>query len=147
MHRLRRRAPDRTDGVHHALGLGEALLARRFSFPDTEHLPQKSGSARLDERFIRRQTHPIDMSSGIDVIQSIYDRIEASKPVDLEQGVGDDVAVDRFYFYIRVKSLDGFSSNNSFALPDVFFSEEELAVQVGNIYSVQIYYGQFFTTN
>jgi hypothetical protein len=78
------------------------------------------------------------MSSGIDVIQSIYDRIEPSKPVDLEQGVGDDVAVDRFYFYIRVKSLDGFSSNNSFGLPDVFLPEQELSIQVGDVDRVQI---------
>ena len=73
------------------------------------------------------------MPSGIDVIQSVYDSVEASKPVDLEQGVSDDVAVDRFYLYIRVESLDGFSSNNSFALPDVFFSEEELSIQVGDV--------------
>ena len=133
MHRLRRRRANRTDRVDHALGLREALVARRFSFPDAEDLPQESSGTSLDERFVRRQTHPIDMSSGIDVIQSIYDRIEASKPVDLEQGVSDDVAVDRFDLYIRVKSLDGFSSNNSFALPDVLLSEEELSIQVGDV--------------
>ena len=87
------------------------------------------------------------MSSGIDVIQSIYDRIEASKPVDLEQGVSDDVAVDRLYFYIRVKSLDGFSSYYCFALPDVLLSEEELPVQVRHVDRVQIDHRELLATD
>ena len=68
------------------------------------------------------------MSSGIDVIQSIYDRIEAAEPVDLELGASYDVAVDRLDLHVGIEPLDRLSSNNSFALPDVLLSEEELSI-------------------
>ena len=55
--------------------------------------------------------------------------------------------MDRLDLHQRIEALDRLPSNNSFGLADVFLSEEELSIQVGNIDRVEIDHREFLAAH
>ena len=92
------------------------------------------------------------MSSRVKVVQRIEDDIEAPKPRNIEVGIFD-VRMVRFELDVGIELMRGFfcdltksalypfrhrRTDDSFRFLDVFVSEKKLAVQITQIYSVEI---------
>lgn len=77
------------------------------------------------------------MSASFEVIERIEDECELRKPSDVELGVLD-VGVVCFDFDVRIESLRNVFRDQSLGLLDVFVTEEELAIEVTEVDSIEI---------
>lgn len=61
-----------------------AVIALCPALLDDLDLTIVTGSATFYQRDIRRQTHPVDMSPRIEVVQCVKDEVKGCKPVNIE---------------------------------------------------------------
>lgn len=74
------------------------------------HLAIKPRGATFDQRNIRRQTHPINMSSRFKIIEGVENDVEFAKPLNVELAIFD-VRMMRFEFCRRLEFARYFLRN------------------------------------
>ena len=77
------------------------------------------------------------MSSGINVVECVENQIELLEVRQVKLGVLD-ILVVADNRQIRVKALCSVASNDCFGLTNMFWAEQELAIQIGHIDGVQV---------
>jgi hypothetical protein len=100
-------------------------------------LTVEPGGTTLDQRYIGRQAHFVDMSARTNIVQSTEDHIEPLKPLDVELGI-HNVCVVRNDLDIGIESLGYVLGNQSFGLLDVFSSEKKLSIEIAQVDRVEV---------
>ena len=88
-----------------SIGNLPAVPGSTYLFDDL-YLPVKASCSTLDQGHIRGQTHLVDMSSCIEIVQRIEHQIKALKPFDIETRVFN-VRMVRFELDMRVELRGG----------------------------------------
>ena len=109
-------------------------------------MAQVSFGSRFKQWDIGRQTHPVDVTPGTNIVQSIDDNRKLFEELDvifsILNGINDGLNA---YFLVctgQVRVSEPFQGNGGsslcFALSDMRFVEEELSVEVGDIDCVHV---------
>ena len=80
----------------------QLLIPVNYNLHNDLDLPVEPCCTTLDQGNFRRQAHPIDMSSSIQIIERIEDEIESLEPIEIELGIFD-VGMVCFKLDVRVK--------------------------------------------
>ena len=118
---------------HHAPG-------NQSHLDDGLDLPEIALRAALDDGDTRSKRHAVDVFPCVGVVQGAHDDVEAGKPIDVE-AVLLDVRADGLDVDGGVECRSGASGDGRLGLFNVFFAEEELAVEVGEVDRVEIEQG------
>ena len=124
--------PDGADRVDLLGGFFLAFITGGFPLLDHIHLPHIPRGARVNHGLVRGKAHAIDMTTGIDIVKGIEDQRELLEVVQAEVG-GLDVVVVRRDAGVGVESLHDLAGDDGLGLPHVAGTEEELAVEVGDV--------------
>lgn len=132
---------------------------RETNLLDDLNLPIEPRSPALNQRDISSQTHLVDMSPRIQVIQRIEHHIEGLEPLDVEGWILDirmmrlqlDVGVEFARCFLRnlrdsppsapflpSGGGGGAPPYHGFRLLDVLHAEQELAVEIAQVDGVQV---------
>lgn len=77
------------------------------------------------------------MSTRIDIVQRIEHNLESREPLDVVLLILD-IGMMRDQLCSRIKLLSHFFRNQRFRFLDVFVSEEKLAIEIAEIYRIEI---------
>lgn len=134
---LTRRASDGADGEGFGSLFRGAVVAFRQALADGLDLAIEAGGATLDQRYVGSKAHAVDMAASVEVVEGVEDDNETAEPVDIELWVFD-VCVMCLDLDIRVELGGGLAGDQSLGLLDVCMTEEELAVEVGQVDCVEV---------
>lgn len=81
-----------------------AIITGRNAFLDNLNLTIESCRTTFDQRNICSNTHLVDMSPGIQIVQSIEDHCKALEPIDIELRILD-VGMMCLQLHIRVEPV------------------------------------------
>lgn len=81
--------PDSTDRKGFWRLFCVTIVTFALALNDDLDLTIEAGSAALDQWDVGRQTHFIDVTSGIDIVERIEDELEAGKPIYIELRIFD----------------------------------------------------------
>ena len=100
-------------------------------------LAVEAGSTTFDQWDVCGKAHAVDVTAGIEVVEGVEDDDKLAEPVDIELWILD-VCVVCLDLDIWIELGSGLASDQSFGLLDVGMAKEELAVEVGQVNSVEI---------
>jgi hypothetical protein len=140
--------------------LGATVIASSHALFNDLNLPVEARRAALDQWYVRREAHLVDVASRIEVVERIEHQVESPKPFDSELAVFDicvicgdlGVGVELLCNFLRnlrkmnqvniprwVGAItDRMEAYQRLRLLDVFVSEEELSVKVREIDRVEV---------
>ena len=94
---------------------GGAVVACRYAFLDNLNLTIESRRATFHQRYIRSQTHLINMPSCVEVVQSVKDHGKPFEPFDIELRIFD-IRMMSHQLHIRIEPLRRFFSYLYFSI-------------------------------